>query len=68
MNSGRRRGATHSSGQRPADGWKLQHWDEYAITIDPELRPVMPHMIVGNRLGAAISLTDQVRQVFGAVF
>ncbi|WP_328667614.1 AAA family ATPase [Streptomyces sp. NBC_00322] len=50
------------------DSWKLQHWDEYATTIDPELRPAMPHMVVDNRLGAAISLTDQVRQVFGAVF
>ncbi|MFF3242311.1 AAA family ATPase [Streptomyces sp. NPDC002870] len=50
------------------DSWKLQHWDEYARTIDPELRPIMPHMVVDNRLGAAISLTDQVRQVFGTVF
>jgi hypothetical protein len=28
----------------------------------------VPHLVVDNRLGAAISLTDQVRQVFGTVF
>ncbi|WP_189192722.1 AAA family ATPase [Streptomyces albiflavescens] len=50
------------------DSWKLQNWDEYASTIDPELRPAVPHLVVDNRLGAAISLTDQVRQVFGTVF
>lgn len=50
------------------DSWKLQHWDEYAATIDPELRPAVPHLVVDNRLGSAISLTDQVRQVFGTVF
>lgn len=50
------------------DSWKLQHWEDYAATIDPGLRPVMPHLVVDNRLGAAISLTDQVRQVFGTGF
>ena len=50
------------------DSWKLQNWDEYAATIDPDLRPAVPHLVVDNRLGAAISLTDQVRQVFGTVF
>ncbi|MGW1053474.1 AAA family ATPase [Streptomyces sp. NPDC002521] len=50
------------------DSWKLQNWDEYASTIDPDLRPVVPHLVVDNRLGAAISLTDQVRQIFGTVF
>ncbi|MEU7179912.1 AAA family ATPase [Streptomyces celluloflavus] len=50
------------------DSWKLQNWDEYAATIDTELRPVVPHLVVDNRLGTAISLTDQVRQVFGTVF
>ncbi|MFI2369967.1 AAA family ATPase [Streptomyces sp. NPDC018833] len=50
------------------DSWKLQNWDEYAATIDPELRPAVPHLVVDNRLGSAISLTDQVRQVFGTVF
>ncbi|WP_030588495.1 AAA family ATPase [Streptomyces anulatus] len=50
------------------DSWKLQNWDTYAAGIDLELRPVVPHLVVDNRLGSAISLTDQVRQVFGTVF
>ncbi|WP_239089860.1 AAA family ATPase [Sphaerimonospora thailandensis] len=50
------------------DSWKLRHWNVYVKTIDVELRPAVPHMVVDNRLGAAISLTDQVRQVFGTVF
>ncbi|MFE0423440.1 AAA family ATPase [Streptomyces sp. NPDC058953] len=50
------------------DAWKLRNWDDYVATIDPDLRPVMPHLVVDNRLGAAVSLTDQVRQVFGTVF
>lgn len=50
------------------DSWKLQHWDDYAATIDPDMRPAVPHLAVDNRLGAAISLTDQVRQVAGTVF
>lgn len=50
------------------DSWKLQNWDTYATGIDLELRPVVPHLVVDNRLGAAISLTDQVRQVFGTMF
>ncbi|WP_203665550.1 AAA family ATPase [Streptomyces parvus] len=50
------------------DSWKLQHWDEYVKTVDVELRPVVDHLVVDNRLGAAISLTDQVRQVLGTVF
>ncbi|MFG3304693.1 AAA family ATPase [Streptomyces wuyuanensis] len=50
------------------DSWKLQNWDDYAATIDADLRPAVPHLVVDNRLGAAISLTDQVRQVFGTVF
>ncbi|QMU75708.1 ATP-binding protein [Streptacidiphilus sp. PB12-B1b] len=50
------------------DSWKLQHWDDYAGGIDTELRPTVPHLVVDNRLGAAISLTDQARQVFGTVF
>jgi len=48
------------------DAWKLQHWDDYAATIDVDLRPVVPHFVVDNRLGAAISLADQARQSIGA--
>jgi predicted kinase len=50
------------------DSWKLQNWETYSAGLDLDLRPVVPHLSVDNRLGAAISLTDQVRQVFGAVF
>ncbi|WP_052850191.1 AAA family ATPase [Streptomyces avicenniae] len=50
------------------DSWKLQNWATYVAGIDLELRPVVPHLIVDNRLGAAISFTDQVRLVFGTVF
>ncbi|MFE7837357.1 AAA family ATPase [Streptomyces sp. NPDC057474] len=50
------------------DSWKLQNWDAYAAGLDLDLRPVVPHLVVDNRLGAAISLTDQVRQVLGTVF
>ncbi|MCF2526738.1 AAA family ATPase [Yinghuangia soli] len=44
------------------DAWKLGHWDEYAAGIDPELRPAVPHLVVDNRHGAAISLADQARR------
>ncbi|WP_329346197.1 AAA family ATPase [Streptomyces microflavus] len=50
------------------DSWKLQHWDDYTASLNPDLCPAVPHLVVDNRLGAAISLTDQVRQVFGTVF
>jgi hypothetical protein len=50
------------------DSWKLEHWDEYAASIDPERRPNVPHVVVDNRLGSATFFTDQVRQVSGTVF
>jgi hypothetical protein len=50
------------------DAWKLSRWDEYVATIDLDLRPVVPHMVVDNRLGAAVSLADQARQAIGAVY
>ncbi|MFJ9564731.1 hypothetical protein ACIRQQ_32425 [Streptomyces fuscichromogenes] len=50
------------------DSWKLQNRDTYAAGFELELRPVVPHLVVDNRLGAAISRADQVRQVFGTVF
>ncbi|MFF0754581.1 AAA family ATPase [Streptomyces sp. NPDC004267] len=43
------------------DSWKLARWDEYAATVDVNLRPSVPHLVVDNRLGAAISLADQAR-------
>ena len=50
------------------DAWKLQRWEEYAATIDLELRPAVPHLVVDNRMGAAVSLADQARQAIGAVY
>ncbi|MER8188213.1 AAA family ATPase [Kitasatospora sp. NPDC094015] len=50
------------------DAWKLQRWNEYLQTIDTELRPAVPHLVVDNRLGAAISLADQARQAIREVY
>ncbi|MFE5595736.1 AAA family ATPase [Streptomyces sp. NPDC056549] len=44
------------------DGWKLQQWDEYAATIDFELRPSVPHHVIDNRLGSMVGLLDRARQ------
>lgn len=49
------------------DTWKLERWNEYLKTIDLDLRPAVPHLVVDNRLGSAISLADQARQAIGAV-
>ncbi|MDT0347554.1 AAA family ATPase [Streptomyces litchfieldiae] len=49
------------------DAWKLARWDEYLATVDAELRPAVPHLVVDNRMGAAISLADQARLALGAV-
>jgi predicted kinase len=50
------------------DAWKLQHWDDYMSTIDLDLRPAVPHLVVDNRLGTAVSLADQARQAMGAMY
>ncbi|MEU3522187.1 AAA family ATPase [Streptomyces sp. NPDC006654] len=49
------------------DAWKLERWEEYIATVDVNLRPSVPHLVVDNRMGAAISLADQARQAIGAV-
>jgi predicted kinase len=49
------------------DAWKLERWDEYLETVNLDLRPVVPHLVVDNRLGSAISLADQARQAIGAM-
>ncbi|MFB7896079.1 AAA family ATPase [Streptomyces xiamenensis] len=49
------------------DAWKLARWDEYLETVDESLRPAVPHLVVDNRMGAAISLADQARLALGAV-
>lgn len=50
------------------DAWKLDRWQDYLETIDVELRPVVPHMVVDNRLGTAISLADQARHALGVAY
>ncbi|MFF6940773.1 AAA family ATPase [Streptomyces lavendulae] len=45
------------------DAWKMQSWDEYIATVDMELRPQGPHFVVDNRLGAAVALVDEARDV-----
>jgi hypothetical protein len=50
------------------DAWKLQRWDEYMATIDLELRPAVPHLVVDNRLGTAVTLADQARQAMRAMY
>lgn len=43
------------------DAWKLSNWTDYAAGIDVDLRPVLPHLLVDNRYGAAIAIADQAR-------
>ncbi|WP_327253672.1 AAA family ATPase [Streptomyces sp. NBC_01244] len=45
------------------DAWKMEAWDEYIATVDMELRPKGPHFVVDNRLGAAVALVDEARDV-----
>ncbi|MFI5808420.1 AAA family ATPase [Streptomyces sp. NPDC051561] len=50
------------------DAWKLERWEEYLATIDIDKRPAVPHLLVDNRMGGAISLADQARQAIRAVY
>jgi predicted kinase len=45
------------------DMWKMEAWDEYVQTLDLDLRPQGPHFVVDNRLGAAVALVDEARDV-----
>ena len=45
------------------DAWKLAHWDEYAASINPALRPDFPHYLVDNSLNAAVALADQATEI-----
>ncbi|GHH24374.1 AAA family ATPase [Streptomyces rubradiris] len=45
------------------DAWKVQAWDEYVADLDLTLRPQGPHFVVDNRLGAAVALVDEARDV-----
>ncbi|ACY95850.1 MULTISPECIES: AAA family ATPase [Thermomonospora] len=46
----------------PRDAWKLAHWDEYVSTLDTENSPPGVHLRVDNRMGAAISVADRMRE------
>lgn len=45
------------------DTWKLTHWPAYTNTVDLELRPVTPHHLIDNRIGAARPLAEQVEGI-----
>lgn len=45
------------------DAWKMEAWDEYIATVDLELRPQGPHFVVDNRLGAAVAMVDEAKDV-----
>ncbi|MFP3990302.1 AAA family ATPase [Streptomyces sp. E11-3] len=45
------------------DAWKMEAWEEYLSSLDLEMRPQGPHFVVDNRLGAAVALVDEARDV-----
>lgn len=45
------------------DVWKMEAWDEYISGLDLTMRPQGPHFVVDNRLGAAVALVDEARDV-----
>ncbi|MGW7464272.1 AAA family ATPase [Streptomyces xantholiticus] len=45
------------------DAWKMEAWDEYVSGLDLKMRPQGPHFVVDNRLGAAVALVDEARDV-----
>lgn len=45
------------------DSWKLNNWQDYLDTIDPEFTPPFNHHSVDNRLNAAVALADQAREI-----
>ncbi|MEU4243124.1 AAA family ATPase [Actinoplanes sp. NPDC026619] len=45
------------------DGWKLGHWDQYAATIDLDLRPAIPYVLVNNAQHAATGLAAQANRL-----
>ncbi|WP_299538376.1 AAA family ATPase [uncultured Streptomyces sp.] len=45
------------------DTWKLTHWHAYTAGLDLDLRPVLPHHLIDNRIGASRPLAEQVESV-----
>ncbi|MGW2865911.1 AAA family ATPase [Streptomyces sp. NPDC001205] len=50
------------------DAWKLANWDEYISGVNPDFCPKVPHFVVDNRLGNAVSLTDQAKLALGRMY
>ncbi|MFJ7912616.1 AAA family ATPase [Kitasatospora sp. NPDC096204] len=48
------------------DTWKLDNWAEYVAGLNVELRPVVDHLVVDNRYGAAVAMADRARLALGA--
>lgn len=49
------------------DIWKLNNWQDYLDSIDPDFDPPFEHYCVDNRLNAAVSLADQAREIAARV-
>ena len=47
----------------PRDVAKLTRFDEFATRMRPDREPVAPHAQVDNRLGTAVSLSEQVASI-----
>ncbi|MFD3943605.1 AAA family ATPase [Streptomyces sp. NPDC058579] len=45
------------------DAWKMESWDDYLSSLNLELRPQGPHFVVDNKLGAAVAMVDEARDV-----
>ncbi|MCF0090756.1 AAA family ATPase [Streptomyces griseoaurantiacus] len=45
------------------DTWKLAHWSSYVDGIDLDLRPVVPHHVIDNRVTASRPLAEQLESV-----
>ncbi|WHM41127.1 AAA family ATPase [Streptomyces sp. BPTC-684] len=50
------------------DAWKLANWDEYIKGVDENFAPKTGHFVVDNRLGSAVSMTDQAKLALGRLY
>ncbi|MFD0353644.1 AAA family ATPase [Streptomyces sp. NPDC127110] len=50
------------------DSWKLGNWEEYIKGVDVDFAPKVDHFVVDNRLGSAVSLTDQAKLAIGRMY
>jgi predicted kinase len=49
------------------DMWKLANWEAYLETVDPGMFPHCEHIVVDNRVDAALPLADQVKAIAESV-